>query len=279
MLGPAALPRPGYEGCRRTRMVEEPPEGHVGRHAASPEPASRTDPHSRLPDATLTARVRSAGAPSRKGSRIEGRPRHSAAGPGSHLRVRIVAFSHVLAAARPAGARLAILVAVMLVGSWTGAAWAETVTGVASVIDGNTLEVAGHLIRLQGIDAPDLDQICQDRQGADYACGQRARSALSAHLRDAPVSCQTSAQDEAGRHRALCQGPSGDVNAWMVRAGHAASVRGPDALYAEEDRRAWARRVGLWAGVFEEPAEWRRQHQHTADDLRETRNRQIARAP
>ena len=37
--------------------------------------------------------------------------------------------------------------------------------GVASVIDGDTIEIHGTRIRLNGIDAPESGQLCQDARG------------------------------------------------------------------------------------------------------------------
>jgi hypothetical protein len=52
-----------------------------------------------------------------------------------------------------------------------GAAHAEAVAGVARVIDGDTLEVAGERLRLFGVDAPESKQLCTARSGKQYACG------------------------------------------------------------------------------------------------------------
>ena len=40
------------------------------------------------------------------------------------------------------------------------------IQGVASVIDGDTLEVRGSRIRLHGIDAPESGQVCRERDGS-----------------------------------------------------------------------------------------------------------------
>lgn len=46
--------------------------------------------------------------------------------------------------------------------------------GVASVIDGDTLEIHGSRIRLHGIDAPESRQACTESNGAAWRCGQAA---------------------------------------------------------------------------------------------------------
>jgi endonuclease YncB( thermonuclease family) len=47
----------------------------------------------------------------------------------------------------------------------------EAVTGQASIVDGDTLEIRGVRIRLFGIDAPESAQTCHDDDGKLYRCG------------------------------------------------------------------------------------------------------------
>ena len=65
-------------------------------------------------------------------------------------------------------AAVAVAAAVLL---HAAPASAESVTGIARVIDGDTLEVAGTRVRLYGVDAPESKQLCKRRNGEDYACG------------------------------------------------------------------------------------------------------------
>lgn len=51
--------------------------------------------------------------------------------------------------------------------------------GTATVIDGDTIEIHGTRIRLNGIDAPESAQPCRDARGKTWRCGQQAALALS----------------------------------------------------------------------------------------------------
>ncbi len=52
------------------------------------------------------------------------------------------------------------------------------VAGVASVIDGDTLEIHGQRIRFHGVDAPESRQLCR-LDGKPWQCGKDAASALA----------------------------------------------------------------------------------------------------
>jgi endonuclease YncB( thermonuclease family) len=57
-------------------------------------------------------------------------------------------------------------------------AFADTIIGQASVIDGDTLEIHGQRIRLSGIDAPESDQLCRGDDSLQYRCGAKAANEL-----------------------------------------------------------------------------------------------------
>ena len=52
------------------------------------------------------------------------------------------------------------------------------VTGKPRVIDGDTIEIAGTRIRLNGIDAPEENQTCLDEVGLRWQCGKASTFTL-----------------------------------------------------------------------------------------------------
>ena len=58
-------------------------------------------------------------------------------------------------------------------------AFADNLTGQASIIDGDTLEIHGARIRLWGIDAPESNQLCRGDDSIQYRCGGRYVQAMT----------------------------------------------------------------------------------------------------
>ena len=133
----------------------------------------------------------------------------------------------------------------------------RAVAGPAAVVDGVTLTVGGERLALYGIDAPQLDQTCFDRRERRYACGRAAATALDAKIGGQTVSCDLRGTTEE-RRSAVCRLGDDDLAAWMVSSGYAVADRSISSDYALQVERAWGRRLGLWLGVFQVPAQWRR---------------------
>jgi endonuclease YncB( thermonuclease family) len=135
-----------------------------------------------------------------------------------------------------------------------------SVTGRASVIDGDTIEIHGQRIRLDGIDAPESGQLCQDAAGKDYRCGQKAAKHLDGLIGWSTVSCAGTDHDRYQRLIARCQVGEVDLGAEMVRAGWALAYRRYSARYVGAEGEARAGGAGIWTGAFTPPWDWRAQH-------------------
>lgn len=66
---------------------------------------------------------------------------------------------------------------------------AGNLIGQASVIDGDTIEIRSKRIRLDGMDAPESDQLCRGDNSNQYRCGAKAANELDAFLASRPVRC------------------------------------------------------------------------------------------
>jgi endonuclease YncB( thermonuclease family) len=135
----------------------------------------------------------------------------------------------------------------------------KDIVGKAWVIDGDTIDIAGSRIRLQGIDAPETDQTCTDAGKKAWPCGRAATRELVELIAGRPLRCETSGLDRYRRVLAVCALPDGsDVNAWMVQQGWALAYY--SAVYRPEEVEAHAAKRGIWAGSFVPPWEWRHRH-------------------
>lgn len=135
---------------------------------------------------------------------------------------------------------------------------AADLTGRASVIDGDTIEIHGQRVRLWGIDAPESAQTCNDLAGKPYRCGQKAALALADKIGAATITCEQKDIDRYQRIVAVCSLGELDLNGWLVNEGLAIEyVRYSDGRYVDEQAAAREARRGLWAGTFQEPAAWR----------------------
>ncbi len=129
---------------------------------------------------------------------------------------------------------------------------ADALSGVASVIGGDTIEIHGERIRLFGIDAPESRQLCTV-SGEPYRCGQQAALALADHVEQRTVRCEERDRDRYGRTVAVCFVGDEDVSAWLVAEGWALAFRRYSTRYVPEEDKARAAGRGIWAGAFDPP--------------------------
>ena len=158
-----------------------------------------------------------------------------------------------------------LLVAVVMLAAAAGAARAQEVVGRATVIDGDTLEVAGQRFRLFGIDAPELGQSCPLRDRM-IDCGLVASTQLSDLTAAATVTCEAVERRADGVVIANCTSDGFNISENMVYTGWARADERVSRRYSGAQARSQRARRGLWAGEFPPPWDWRRDNGRPAAD-------------
>lgn len=129
-------------------------------------------------------------------------------------------------------------------------------SGTARVIDGDTLALGAVKIRLHGIDAPEMAQICTDMHGAEWTCGEWSKAALE-RLASGSVTCVQQDVDRYGRIVGICFGQDGDLNAAMVAKGAAFAYAKYSHYYLPQESQARQLAAGLWRSGVKQPADYR----------------------
>lgn len=133
---------------------------------------------------------------------------------------------------------------------------AQTMQGTAQALDGDSLVIDSQMVRLFGIDAPELSQTCR-RDGASWACGQIAKDQLAALVAGQRVECRGQGKDEYGRIVAVCSIGYDELNRTMVEQGWAVAYRQFSDNYVTAELHAKAQRLGIWSSDFVMPEEFR----------------------
>jgi endonuclease YncB( thermonuclease family) len=140
---------------------------------------------------------------------------------------------------------------------------AASIAGAAKITDGDTVKIGGTNIRLNGIDAPETDQVCLDSSGMNYRCGIAARNALINLIGRKILTCSGREVDVYGRRIMTCFVGDIDINEAMVAEGWALAFRRYSNVYVHQEREAKRRKSGLWSGAFIAPWDWRKRDQQT----------------
>lgn len=146
-------------------------------------------------------------------------------------------------------------------------ALAQAVSGPATAVDGDTLDLTGTRVRLFGVDAVELGQTCR-RGGEDWRCGEAARAQLSELVAGQEVSCEARDTDVYGRMVAVCRAGRVDLAQAMAWAGFAVALLDFSEAYAPSVDAARAQGGGIWGGAFAEPGDWRAAHPREAAPVR-----------
>ena len=164
----------------------------------------------------------------------------------------------------PIGAVLT-LVATAILAAAAALVWPPpaALSGRAVAIDGDTIRIGDIRIRLLGLDAVELDQICVDATGTNRPCGREAQSFLTSLIKGKTTTCAADGRDRYRRVLAHCEVGKADIGEQLVRAGWAVA----DLEYGLALAEARLNGRGIWSGRFENPADWRRNHGAETSDF------------
>ena len=130
------------------------------------------------------------------------------------------------------------------------------------IIDGDSLKRHQKRYRIQGIDAPELKQICWIKD-EPWSCGEAARDYLRSIQGREGLFCIKVDEDRYRRDVVKCsvQTKDGikDVGSIMVEEGYALAYRQFSKEYIEDETRAKDNKKGIWKSRFIYPWEWRRE--------------------
>lgn len=116
------------------------------------------------------------------------------------------------------------------------------IVGIASVIDGDTIEIHGTRIRLSGFDTPERGARC-----GDVNVYQRAANELDTFIGGRTVTCATSGSDNHERAVATCSVGGTDLGEHIVSEGWGRDwPRYSRGAYADEEASARIASRGLW---------------------------------
>jgi endonuclease YncB( thermonuclease family) len=142
-------------------------------------------------------------------------------------------------------------------------AQAADVTGVPKIREGDQIQIGNSRIRLGGIDAPSVDQLCLNNAGERWTCGVAARDELIKHVGNKSWSCHARTTDRRGRTVARCEVEGEDIQKWMVSNGWALAFVRISRDYEAEEKAAREAKAGMWQGAFIAPWDWRARNKKT----------------
>jgi endonuclease YncB( thermonuclease family) len=141
-------------------------------------------------------------------------------------------------------------------------AHAADVSGVPKIREADLVQIGNSRIRLSGIDAPSVDQLCLNTKGERWTCGVAARDELIKHVEGKSWTCHPGQTDRRGRLLARCEVDGEDIQKWLVRSGWALARISHD--YEADEKEAREAKVGMWQGAFIAPWDWRVRNKKTA---------------
>jgi endonuclease YncB( thermonuclease family) len=140
---------------------------------------------------------------------------------------------------------------------------AADISGVPKIRDGDQVVIGSSRIRLGGIDAPSVDQLCLNNTGERWTCGVAARDELIHHTDKKSWTCHVERADRRGRNVARCTVDGEDIQKWLVSSGWALAYTRFSHDYEADEKAAREAKAGMWQGAFIAPWDWRIRNKKT----------------
>ena len=125
------------------------------------------------------------------------------------------------------------------------------------IVDGDTIHIDKIKYRLNGIDAPEIKQICEINK-KKYNCGIKSRNFLKSLIGNQFVRCEQKDVDIYQRIVADCFVGNTNLNKELVRNGWALAYRYYSEDYIADEKFAEENSLGMWKGTFINPKKWRK---------------------
>ena len=142
-------------------------------------------------------------------------------------------------------------------------AQAADITGVPKIREGDQVQIGTSRVRLFGIDAPSVDQLCLNNTAERWTCGVAARDELTKHAGTKSWTCHVNSTDRRGRAIARCEVDGEDIQKWMVQNGWALAYDRASHDYDADEAAAREAKAGMWQGAFIAPWDWRIRNKKT----------------
>jgi endonuclease YncB( thermonuclease family) len=125
------------------------------------------------------------------------------------------------------------------------------------VIDADTFDVGAIRVRVFGIDAPEMDQLCVTEQGVKWPCGQWVTDQARALYQGREAVCEKLDVDRYDRVVARCHLDGVDIGQELVSEGLALAYRKYSMDYDLDEKAAAINDRGLHASHVQSPAQFR----------------------
>ena len=142
----------------------------------------------------------------------------------------------------------------------------KEISGNAQIVDGDTIKINSKRIRLYGIDAPEIKQMCKKPYltiifftfTKDYPCGKISTQKLEKKINNKVITCKILDIDRYKRLIGECFKRNLNLNSWLVSNGYAVAYRKYSKKYISNEINAKNEKKGIWQGKFEMPWDFRR---------------------